>query len=156
MSQDLAAHLLGVDEPRVPSLLSQLETDRWFNPSRTDVKAHTIRRAGAFRGFGGAFLHLPTVRSAQDGWIVQSGDEFWLLIADAFGATFHRATAPEWQASRDEDRAAHVGNGLRHAGSTIEIADAGPITSSASSNGAIACTFAHSYQVAVISQVAAP
>lgn len=52
------------------------------------------RRIGAFRGFGGLFLTPPLVTSNGSQVLVFSGGDVWILIADAFGATLHRA-APE-------------------------------------------------------------
>jgi hypothetical protein len=153
--QSLSAHLLSVEEARLPSVLARLTTDPWFDPARGSAKAAVIRRIGAFRGFGGSFLQLPLVRAAANGWMVRSGDEHWFLVADAFGATFHRASDGEWSASGAGDPVEHVGMRLRYGGTTIELADAGPITSSAARSGAIACTFAHSYQIALVSQIAA-
>jgi hypothetical protein len=53
------------------------------------------RRVGAFRGFGGLFSVPPTVAVSDAQLLVRSGDEAWVLIADAFGATFHRASPAE-------------------------------------------------------------
>lgn len=156
LPQSLSAHLLNVEAGRLPSVLAGLTTDRWFDPARAAANVPVIRRSGAFRGFGGSFLQLPLVRAAQNGWMVRSGDEFWFLAADAFGATFHRATDSEWSASGAGDPVEHVGMRLLYGGTTLELADAGPITSSAARGGAIACTFAHSYQVTLVSQVPAP
>jgi hypothetical protein len=53
------------------------------------------RRVGAFRGFGGLFVSPPLVTQSGSHILVRSGDEFWILLADAFGATLHRATPEE-------------------------------------------------------------
>jgi hypothetical protein len=50
---------------------------------------------GAFRGFGGLFLEPPKVSSSGGGLFVESAGGQWILCADAFGATFHRATEAE-------------------------------------------------------------
>ena len=63
----------------------------WFG---YNLPAFEDRRIGAFRGFGGLFLVPPLVTLSASHLLVRSGDEAWILIADAFGATFHRA-APE-------------------------------------------------------------
>ena len=49
---------------------------------------------GAFRGFGGLFLTPPQVTTTGSEFLVISGGDAWILVADAFGATLHRA-APE-------------------------------------------------------------
>jgi hypothetical protein len=69
-------------------------SDPWFGyhlPDRLD------RRIGSFRGFGGLFLTPPLVTRSGSQILVQSGDEAWILVADAFGATFHRASPQEIQ-----------------------------------------------------------
>jgi hypothetical protein len=53
------------------------------------------RRIGMFRGYGGLFLTPPLVTRSDTQILVRSGDESWILVADAFGATFHRASPEE-------------------------------------------------------------
>ncbi len=53
------------------------------------------RRIGAFRGFGGLFSTPPLVGTSGEHILIRSGEDSWLLIADAFGATLHRADANE-------------------------------------------------------------
>jgi hypothetical protein len=60
-----------------------------------NVPATLDRRIGAFRGFGGLFLSPPLVARSGSHILVRSGDESWILLADAFGATLHRATPDE-------------------------------------------------------------
>lgn len=67
-------------------------SDPWFGYPETDSRD---RRVGAFRGFGGLFLTPPLVSLSASQILVRSGDEAWILVADAFGATFHRATPGE-------------------------------------------------------------
>lgn len=64
----------------------------WFG---YDAPATPMRRIGAFRGFGGLFLMPPLVTRSGSHILVRSGDESWILLADIFGATFHRATPDE-------------------------------------------------------------
>lgn len=58
-------------------------------------------RAGSFRGFGGLFVAPPLVKAVNDQFFVRSGDDVWLLTADSFGATFHRATLAEFEAGEN-------------------------------------------------------
>ncbi len=46
--------------------------------------------------------------------------------------------------------AEHVGTRVVHGGKALDMPGAGPITSSGTSAGAIACTFAHSHQISLI------
>jgi hypothetical protein len=57
------------------------------------------RRMGAFLGYGGQFMTPPLVTRSGSQILVRSGDESWILTADAFGATLHRATAAEISAA---------------------------------------------------------
>jgi hypothetical protein len=76
-----------------------------------------VARAGAFRGFGGLFVEPPVVAAAGEHFLVRSGGDCWLLTADAFGATFHRATPEE---SKDA-RPSSVPPGVTARGTTVSI-----------------------------------
>jgi hypothetical protein len=64
----------------------------WFGYK---VPATPVHRIGAFRGFGGQFLSPPLLARSGSHILVRSGDDSWILLADAFGATLHRATPDE-------------------------------------------------------------
>ncbi len=73
-------------------------SDPWFgyDANRQPVPPAALgHRIGAFRGFGGLFLSPPFVTQSDSQIFVKSGDEFWILLADSFGATLHRATPDE-------------------------------------------------------------
>lgn len=72
------------------SLRESLLANPWFVPNGGSIPR--FRTAGAFRGYGGLFPVPPTIGWHNDHFVVHSRDEAWILIADAFGATFHRAT----------------------------------------------------------------
>ena len=60
------------------------------------------REFGSFTGLGGDFGTPPQVRAAPDGFVVHSAERYFLLVADAYGAVLHGATAQEFaQASTD-------------------------------------------------------
>ena len=67
-------------------------SDPWFG---YNVPATPVHRIGAFRGFGGLFLSPPLLARSGSHLLVRSGDDSWILLADAFGATLHRATPDE-------------------------------------------------------------
>ncbi|WP_353566319.1 hypothetical protein [Haloferula sargassicola] len=69
--------------------------DPWF----TFEKHDSTRKVGAFRGYGGLFVTPPRVSRSGPHLLVRSGDEAWILLADAFGATFHRAAPDEISAA---------------------------------------------------------
>jgi hypothetical protein len=146
----LASLVLQVDPQQLPATLQRLHADPWFDPAHASSSAmRVVRYVGAFRGFGGAFLQPPLVRSAAGGWLVQSGTDYWVLIADAFGATLHRASDAEWRAAH-HSALEHHGTCLVHGTQSLQIEGAGAITSSASNGAAAACTFAHSHRIALV------
>ena len=67
-------------------------SDPWFGYPEDDSRDRCV---GAFRGFGGLFLTPPLVTLSASHILVRSGDEAWILVADACGATFHRASSDE-------------------------------------------------------------
>lgn len=97
LPESLALAVLGAREGACwPTVRARLRAEPWFDPSRpveegssSDALA-VAATVGAFRGFGGLFTEPPRVRAVGEWLYVQSGDEFWILTADAFGATLHR------------------------------------------------------------------
>jgi hypothetical protein len=98
----------GLPSATWPPLYEQLAKDPWFDPAAqiTPVpltaapRLHVATKVGAFRGFGGHFVEPPRVASTGEQLLVRSGDECWWLLADAFGATLHRATLNEFEAAQ--------------------------------------------------------
>ena len=54
------------------------------------------REFGSFTGLGGGFGTPPQVRATKDGFVVRSTERHYLLVADAYGAVLHSATAQEF------------------------------------------------------------
>ncbi|HEY1049841.1 MAG TPA: hypothetical protein VGE39_08805 [Prosthecobacter sp.] len=100
---DLALVVLQVYDAEWPALHAALSADPWHVPGEDFHAGHEVLRAGAFCGFGGLFPSPPHVIAANDQLFVRSGDEVWLLTADAFGATFHRATQEEFSQGVNEE-----------------------------------------------------
>src|SRR5690606_19466636 len=71
------------------------QRDESFSSASSLPRPYVARLAGAFRGYGGLFLEPPLVAVIDDRLLVRAGEEAWLLEADVFGATFHRATPGE-------------------------------------------------------------
>ncbi len=83
------------EHPPLDPLIESLKSNPWLRPT-SDLRPLTsdlqiVARVGAFRGFGGLFLEPPLVWPAEDDFVVSDGEGTWLLMADVFGATFHRA-----------------------------------------------------------------
>ena len=70
----------------------QLRSNPWYRPRSRSVAAGLVARTGRFRGFGGLFPQPPCVVAQGVSLYARSGESYWQLIADAFGATFHRST----------------------------------------------------------------
>jgi len=75
----------------------RLAADPWHTPGNVASSLRIVGRAGAFRGYGGLFTEPPQVAPYGDDFMVRSAGEYWLLTANAFGATFHRAAEAEWR-----------------------------------------------------------
>lgn len=95
MPANLAAALLlapGSSTELLPSVLERLSADPWFRPDRdrSREELRIVAEVGGFRGFGGVLLRPPLVASEGDSLYVSDGTSCWLLLADAFGAVFHR------------------------------------------------------------------
>jgi len=81
--------------PPLDTLIDSLKANPWLHPDShlppPTSHLQIVSRVGAFRGFGGLFLEPPLVWPADDDFVVSDGEGTWLLMADVFGATFHRA-----------------------------------------------------------------
>ena len=126
---------------------ASLRADPWHVPDSGEGGPRVAGRAGAFRGFGGLFLRPPEIASDGQQFYVRDGDSHWLLTADAFGATFHRATKEDFARTR----------GIRTVPDGLQIVESGdgnaevrfrrrkihlPISGAVSSSGAIPSTLA--------------
>jgi len=119
LPQDLALAAVRAAGNDWPETRRRLAADPWFDPSTPERAGgrRVAARAGAFRGFGGLFVEPPVAVAAGEHFLVHSGEECWLLTADAFGATFHRATAEE----RADPRPSSVPPGVTAKGTTLMV-----------------------------------
>lgn len=102
---DLALVALGAPaKGDLAGIRTRLQRDAWFDPALPPLLDNTaprvVGRVGGFRGLGGNFVEPPVVAVYQGQWFVRSGDQYWLLLADAFGHAFHRATREEFLAAQ--------------------------------------------------------
>lgn len=79
--------------------------DPWWAPAVEKRRALQGIEIGQFTGFGGIFRAPPEVRANAEGFCVKSFDRFSFLIADAYGAVLHPATAEEFDGSKIDLRA---------------------------------------------------
>jgi hypothetical protein len=144
-------------------LRARLARDPWHVPDEPVATGiRVVHRAGAFRGFGGLFLRPPTVEARGDQLLVRSGDEGWLLTADAFGVTFHRANPVELltpdtvdpsssAAARKPPPGLALGDtALTWHGRRLELPAAGAVTSVVATATTLALTTALSHAVILV------
>ncbi len=133
---------------------ARLGTDRWYVPGETNIGLRLAGRAGDFRGFGGLFTEPPMVTTFGDDFLVRSGADCWLLMADAFGATFHRALEAEKKTiGRDGNLPADlkVGRGtVSWQGAQASFPMRGEVTSTAASGTTLALTSTGSHAVLLV------
>ena len=86
----LALAAFGEPGAQWPQVHAQLQENPW----RGNADG---REFGSFTGLGGDFATPPQVRATDDGFIVRSGERHYLLVADAYGAVLHGATAQEYE-----------------------------------------------------------
>ncbi|MFN8547057.1 MAG: hypothetical protein U0527_03565 [Candidatus Eisenbacteria bacterium] len=153
LSERLSRIALAVPlEAKWPDVASALAIDRWSLANGTRcTQPFTV---GAYRGFGGLFSQPPLVASAGEEFLVRSGEECWLLVADAFGATFHRATRPEFDAAPADavpsPKIAIKANLLSGVSGAIAVDLPGGLASKAVTAHAIALTSPFSHAVTLV------
>ncbi len=139
-----------------PTTRNAFHADPWFAPGEARSGARIAGRAGAFRGFGGLFTRPPQVASDGTQLFVRSGDGCWLLTADAFGATFHRAGLADFDAARPRSsapRGTRVDQQRRTiaiAGEALPLVLPGPVTTIAATATTLALTTAHSHAILLV------
>ena len=138
----------------VASLLAQLAHNPWFRPDAPHSSTKSLRvvaRVGAFRGFGGLFMAPPTVSLTNGQFIVKDGEQQWLLMADAFGATLHRQIEPTSTAKQSASDFKLIKGIVSKSGcSNLTITELETITSVAGDNVTLAVTTPWSHAVTLI------
>ena len=136
---------------------ARLRHDPWHDPAGDPAATGRLRlagTAGAFRGFGGAFVSPPRVALHGDHFHVQSGADRWVLTADAFGATLHRAR-PDEPAGEPGDstlggRLRVRAGGVAFGGDEVAMPDLGEVTSAAANATTLALTSALTHRVLLL------
>jgi hypothetical protein len=130
----------------------RLLADPWFDPA--GARRPRARWVGAFRGFGGLFPQPPRVFAAGEHLLVTSADQAWILCADAFGTTFHRATsdeAPPRTVRMESVKQLAVGSGrVGWRGRSFDADVAGEVTSVAADASTLAFTASLTHAVTLI------
>lgn len=139
-------------KPAVGDALAGLRRDPWFDPAQRGLRL--VRRYGAFRGFGGLFLAPPQVAAAGDDLLVRSGADCWLLFADRFGTTLHRAPREAWphQPAPLPQALRVQGGGVSEGAATVDLGAAGAVTSVACTSTTVVCTSERSHALALLAR----
>ena len=131
--------------------------DAWFDPAAATKEGPAIRlvaQAGSFRGFGGLFVEPPVVASSGEHFLARSDNECWLLTADVFGATFHRASIDEFEAAARGRRLPPdlllVGTRIVLNGERIEFPALGDFTSAAANSSTLALTSRLTHSIVLV------
>jgi len=104
------------------NLRAKLQVDPWFEPASAGQEAlgmRVVTAVGSFRGFGGLFVEPPVVVPYGEHFLTRSNGDSWLLTADAFGATFHRAPLKEFETAAEHYR---LPSGFKVSCSRVEFA----------------------------------
>ncbi len=155
LPEALALQAVGAAENDAwPTLRQGFRADPWFVPGVAATHEPRVAgRAGAFRGFGGLFTRPPLVAGDGRQWFVRDEDRCWLLTADAFGATFHRASKEEFDQAAQQPpmppslRVSANRTTLIRDRKNLTLPLSGPITSSGMAGATLALTTAHSHAV---------
>ncbi|WP_454774291.1 hypothetical protein [Janthinobacterium tructae] len=106
----LALAAFGEPGAQWPQVRAQLQENPW----RGNADG---REFGTFTGLGGDFGTPPQVRASADGFVVRSAERHYLLVADAYGAVLHGATAQEFaQANADMPSSVRLDGATVHFG----------------------------------------
>lgn len=140
-------------------LRARLLSNPWFDPSGAGEESSVIRVAGqvgSFRGFGGLFVEPPLVVATGEYFLARSNSECWLLTADLFGATFHRASIEEFESAtqRSQLPANLEIEGLRLSlnGERVELPAVGEVTSVAANGTTVALTARLTHSIVLIAR----
>jgi len=158
LPESLALAAIGAPSMRWSEIRDSLTADPWFDPSTpgsAPARPRLVARAGAFRGFGGLFIEPPTVAMADEQLFVRGGNDCWLLTADTFGATFHRATQEEFENARRRpalpEGISVRGTTLTVHGTTVDMPNVlHQVSSACASRTTLAVTSPHTHAVLLI------
>lgn len=155
LPEPLAVQIVGAEGRAWSEVRNQLAANPWFDPAQPVTAAPRVAaQTGTFRGYGGLFIEPPLVAACGEDFIVRSGEECWHLTADAFGATFHRASREEFAAAEQGQPLPHDvqldGARLAIRGQHFEIPELGTLTSAAANAATVAITGLDTHAVTLL------
>lgn len=143
LPEPLALAAIGAEGPW-SDVRAALAANPWWTP---DGNAADGIGFGGFTGFGGPFAEPPQVRAGAQGFLVRSGARTGLIVADAWGATLHSASAEEFD---DADTARSVGGSSIVAGDRAIAVDFPPedLTAAVGAHSvAVASSYSHHVRI---------
>lgn len=162
LPEELARAALLIPESNttpISTIIDELAADPWLPPAvagrQTGKRLRVVSAVGGFRGFGGFFPRPPEVVDIDGEIVAFDGDNWWVIIADVFGATLHRLgaelprRAPAGQPAFKIDKSGKVTKGA----STAVFSELEGSTSSASClhTLAVAIPLSHSIYLVAMS-----
>ncbi len=89
----------------IHSAIDAITANRWLSAPEAvsgakPLQLRIVRLAGAFRGFGGAFLRPPTTWTSGTQLMATDGEVSWFLHTDVYGCIFRRSQEPAPPPSR--------------------------------------------------------
>ncbi|HWP44721.1 MAG TPA: hypothetical protein VNO14_15845 [Blastocatellia bacterium] len=100
LSPEIARAALSIPDSNtgdLSAILDELAADPWLAPAvaargeQANRRLKIVSAVGGFRGFGGFFRRPPEVVEIDGEIVASDGEEMWVIVADIFGATLHRA-----------------------------------------------------------------
>ena len=152
LAPEIAAEILGAPRAEWWAMRERLSSDVWWDPSRPgeDARPRVAAAVGAFRGFGGLFPAPPTVATVDGHIAVSAAGECWMLVADAFGATFHRVDPSVLKGAARPPRLRSAHESVSLHGKTLALPAIGAVTSAAAVPGTIAVTGSLTHAITLI------
>jgi hypothetical protein len=95
----VACSAVGAEGDDWAALASDFARNSWWCPDPARREAASGFAFGQFTGLGGRFSQPPLVRSSPQGFFVLSGEQAFLLVVDAYGATLHSASHEEFKSA---------------------------------------------------------
>lgn len=102
------AALRAPENSDLQALLLQMIDDPWWRGVGDEAREDA--ELGSFTGFGGAFATPPQIRAALDRFVVRSGERYFTLMVDAYGAGLQPAGAEDFERG-DAGHVAHTLDG---------------------------------------------
>jgi len=155
---DVACSLLelpATDRSSLPRVLGRMKENPWITPLQardgsgvSSSKLKIVKRIGAFKGLGGAFLAPPCVSHENGQFVVGDGHDTWVLSADVFGATLLKYAAGKCIPRRHATHGA--GGNLRLNSGSGTFPEFKTVLSAADNGQTLAVTVATSHTICLL------